>query len=327
MNFQCSNCGANMVFDPSRQQMFCEHCNSVESQKLSGNRSVTVCAACGGEVAVSPLTSASRCAYCGNYLIFDERIEGNFKPDSILPFKISKKDAVDSMKKEFKKRIFTPTTFLTEPTLKDLNGYYVPYFLFDYKARGYFEGEGTKIKRWTAGGYDYTETSHYLIKRELEAYYDNIPADASYGMDDECMDLVEPYDYKLLLDFDPKFMSGFFGEIYNAEPSAFEDRAKGKAKESADDLIRRSVSGYATVSTLSQNVSLEPGRIDYTLLPVWLYVYKYQNKFYRFYVNGQNGKVVGETPVSKKKVFAYGTSMAALIFLGIKLLMMFLEVL
>lgn len=327
MNFQCKNCGANMVFDPERQTMYCEHCESVDSHEQKGDRSITVCAACGGEVILNPLTSASQCAYCGNYLIFDERIEGVYKPDTILPFKISKKAAVECMKQEFKKRIFTPTSFLSEPTLKDLNGYYVPYFLFDYKADAFYEGEGTKIRRWSSGGYDYTETSYYAIRRHMKASYDNIPADASVAMEDDAMDLMEPYDYSQLVGFAPKYMSGFWGEIYNDNASAFEPRAKQKANASAHQLLSQSVSGYSSVRVISENVALQPGKTDYALLPVWLYVYKFGGKIYRFFVNGQNGKVVGETPVSTGKVFSYGLTMAAALFGIVKIGMMLLEIL
>ena len=137
---------------------------------------------------------------------------------------------------------------------------------------------------------------------------------------------VEPYKYDQLLEFDPKYMSGFFGEVYNEEPSAFEPRAKLKAAESAKILIKDSISGYASVSAKSENISMENGRTDYALFPVWLYVYKYKDEIFRFYVNGQTGKVVGKTPISTKKVWAYGLSMAAILFFGLKLLWMILEV-
>lgn len=326
MNFQCKNCGSGMVYDPERKKMYCMHCESVDSHELKGDRSITVCPACGGEIQVSELTSSSRCSYCGNYLIFDERVEGVYKPDTILPFQISKKQAVEAMKEEFKGRVFTPTSFLSEPTLNQLNGYYVPFFLYDYEALGTYRAEGVKVRSWTSGGYDYTERSYYNIARNMRVHFDNIPQDASFGMEDDCMNLVEPYDYRLLTDFDPKFMSGFLGEIYNDSAEFFEPKARARAKDSASVLLRGSVSGYASINSVNEQVEVNPGKTDYALLPVWLYVYKWKDKIYRFFINGQTGKVVGETPVSIKKIWFYGGTLAAVVFLGLKFILKILEV-
>ena len=59
-------------------------------------------------------------------------------------------------------------------------------------------------------------------------------------------------------------------------------------------------------------------------MPVWLYKYDYRGETYRFHVNGQTGKVVGMTPVSKAKVFLYGltafASVSAIMYLAISIL-------
>ena len=48
-------------------------------------------------------------------------------------------------------------------------------------------------------------------------------------------------------------------------------------------------------------------------MPVWQYLYRYRGKTYQFHVNGQTGKVIGKTPVSIGKVFAYGASVFAIV--------------
>ena len=327
MNFQCSNCGGNMVYDPESKKMFCEYCNSYDSHKKEGDDSLSVCPSCGGTINVNELTSASRCVYCGNYIVFDKRVSENYKPDSIMPFIISKKKAVECMKDHFKKRVFKPTDFLSEPTLNSFNGFYVPFFLYDYSLTGHMTAEGRKVRTWSSGGYDYQETSYYNIQRRMCCAYDNVPADASLAMEDDKMDLLEPFDYNCLMEFDPKFMSGFFGEIYNTDASTLEHRAKEKVFESARVLMKDSISGYSSVKTISEVYDYNPGKTDYTLLPVWLYFYKYKDKTYRFFVNGQSGKVAGETPVSVKKVVSYGLTMGGILILLIKILLCILEVL
>lgn len=316
MNFQCKSCGGNVIYSPAKKRMFCPFCDGEDTEEVKGDDSLIVCASCGGELTINELTSSSRCPYCNNYIVFDKRVSGEYKPEFIMPFIVSKEEAVEAMQKEFKKRTFAPISFLHEKTLVGMNGFYVPFFLYDYDVSAKLYGTAKKVKHWSSGNYDYTETSIYRIEREFEAVYDNIPADASYAMDDKTMDLLEPFDYKKMKKFDPKFMSGFFGEVYNDKPESFEVRAKSKVSESADSILNESVTGYTSFSREFQNIEARHNRTDYALLPVWVYEYHFAGRTYKFFVNGQSGKVIGKTPVSLMKVLLYGISFAGMLGLN-----------
>lgn len=316
MNFQCKNCGGNVVYDPERLTMYCEYCGTQDSETVKGDGSTTVCASCGGEISIEQFTSASRCPYCDNYLIFDERVSGNYKPDTIIPFKVSKKSGIELLRKHFCKRTFAPIGFLSDASVKGMTGFYVPFFLYDYVADSSLVAEGVKVKSYRSGDYQITERAYYDVRRKLHAIYDNVPVDASFDFEDDKMDLIEPYDYQKLMEFDPKYLSGFFGEMYNSTPENFAYRAERKVSDSARGIIRNSLRGYSTVRTIDENTTLSKGRIDYTLLPVWLYVYKFRGKEYRYFINGESGKVIGKMPVAISKIFIYGASLAAMVYAG-----------
>jgi len=53
---------------------------------------------------------------------------------------------------------------------------------------------------------------------------------------------------------------------------------------------------------------------DLCLLPIYVVSYRYQNKLYRFLVNGQTGKVSGEKPVSWTRI-AIAVAIAAVLIL------------
>ncbi len=327
MIFKCKNCGGNVVYHPAKKEMYCPHCDSINSEELMLDNAMTQCANCGAPVQTGEYTSASKCAHCGSYLIFQERVEGKYQPNLILPFKISKEQAVEALNTEFRKRVFTPESFLSEKSLEGMNGMYVPFWMYDYQTVYDFEGEGTKVRTWRSGDTEYTETSYYQIVREMNAGFDKIPVDASLAMDDGEMDLMEPYTYAELEDFQVKYMSGFLGEIYNEEADALEERAKGKVQEAMEELMQQSLSGYSRILPRRKDKNLKREGTNYTLLPVWMYFYQYRGKTYRFYVNGQTGKVVGKTPVSKEKVIAYGLSAMAYISVIAALAISVLEVL
>lgn len=307
--------------------MYCPHCESLDSEDIVREGSVSVCGNCGAPLTLNQYTSASRCAHCGSYIVFQERVEGEYEPNLILPFKISKDVAVELLHKEFHKKTFLPSSFLSEKSLEGLEGMYVPFWLYDYQTAYDFAGEGTKVRSWRSGDTEYIETSYYDVIRKMEADFEKVPVDASLAMDDGEMDLMEPYTYQELEGFDAKYMSGFFGEVYNQSAGELESRAKSKVKDASESLMQQSLTGYDTVKTRAKNINMDRKRAHYALMPVWMYLYRYRGKTWRFHVNGQTGKVVGSTPVSKEKVIAYGFSVFACISIISSLIIAILEVL
>lgn len=324
MIFKCKNCGASALYEPSKKSMYCPHCEGIDTEYIVQEGSITQCGNCGAPITIGQYTSSDRCIHCGSSIVFDERIEGQFRPNLILPFKINKDMAVEALNKEFNKRTFTPASFLSEKSLNNMRGIYVPFWMYDYMSHYDFRGQGTKVRTWTSGNTEYIETSYYDVIRQMEADFDKIPVDASIAMDDGEMDLMEPYTYEELEGFDPKYMSGFFGEVFNQGADELEERAKMKAKSASEELMQQSLSGYNTMKAVHKNLNIERNGLYYALMPVWMYQYDYRGESYRFHVNGQTGKVVGKTPVSKAKVFFYGlttmASVSAILYLAIAIL-------
>lgn len=327
MIFKCKNCGGNVVYEPSRGRMYCPHCDGEDSEDTIQGGSLTQCVNCGAPVDVTQYTSASRCEHCGSYIVFNERVEGVYKPHMMLPFRVNKDNAVAQMEKEFHKRVFTPADFMSTKSLEKMVGIYVPFWLYDYKANYNFVGEGTKVRSWTSGDTEYIETSYYEVVRKMDADFDKIPVDASYDMEDGAMDLMEPYDYQQFQDFEPKYMSGFYGEIYNQGAAELEGRAQEKARSASEEMMNASIQEYDSMKPFNKDLNLKRGSVNYALMPVWQYLYKYQGRDYLFHVNGQTGKVVGSTPVSKGKVIAYGASVFALVTAICNLVIGILEIL
>lgn len=307
MYFKCKNCGGNAVYSPEKHALFCPFCESEKSGELSNGTSpeMTICPNCGGEITVEQHTSATQCPYCDSYLILNERVEGDYLPKLILPFQLGKESCKQLIREKFKKYLFAPTDFLAEVRLNSMQGTYVPYWLYNYNTHCSFRGEGTKVRTWTSGNTQYTETSYYAVDRDMDISFDKIPVDASEAMPDNVMDLMEPYNYSQLIDFNPEYMSGFYAEKYNMPANVVEPRAQKKMNDDAAALLKESYAGYNSVRPVNQEIRVKGSSASFGLLPVWKYQYTYNSKDYPFYVNGQTGKIVGEVPVSTKKVWAY----------------------
>lgn len=320
MIYKCVNCGANAIFSPEHGTMFCESCDSINSEKKMPGGGMVSCVNCGAEIEPKQYQSAYKCEYCDTYMIFDERVEGEYEPHLIMPFKISKKQAIENIKKEFGKKLFLPSGFLKEASLKTMEGIYVPFFMYDFFCQYDYEGTGKKVRVWRVGNTEYTETSTYKIERSMDIDFTKIPVDASILMDDETMDLLEPYDYAALEKFQTKYMSGFFGEMKNMEPESVESRARIKAKRDAKELMNQTISGYSAIVPQREDVNLNNTKTEYALLPVWAYTYRYKGKDYHFKLNGQTGKMIGKIPISIEKALGYSSTL----FIGLSAAVMLL---
>lgn len=327
MIFKCNNCGSVMTYSPEHNAMYCEHCDSLESQGVVTAENMSSCVNCGAPIEVGPVTSASKCEHCGCYMVFEERISGEYTPHMVIPFKIGKEQAKGAIKAHVGKNIFVPNSFLKESYLDKVEGIYVPFWMYDYDANYDYHGIGKIIRSWTSGNTEYTETSIYDVHRNMDIDFDLIPVDASAKMVDKTMDLMEPYNYSALEVFQAKYMSGFNGEIYNFSADELELRAREKAQKYSDMLMTETLAGYTINEPTSKNLTLNPAARNYALLPVWRYTYFYRDKNYEFYINGQTGKMVGDVPTSKKLKFGYFGIAFALFTLGLYLLWYLLEVL
>ena len=327
MFYRCKDCGGNAVYDPKKKKMVCESCGNEETQEKIPQEKLHICNNCGAEIESKKTDLALKCPYCGTYVIFEDRMKDAYKPDLALPFVIDRKEAIEIIRKNFAKKMFIPKDFCSTASLESLQGRYVPFWMYDMETHVHFEGEADKVRTWDEDDYECTETSTYRILRDFDVDYDKIPVDASKVMPDKMMDLMEPYKYGELGDFDAKYLSGFQAEVYDEDKNTLLPRAKKKAdKYSQKYLSSYNVEYDAVRPTVNDKKSTEKESF-YSFLPVWRYVYRYQGKNYEFYVNGQTGKAVGEAPTSTGKIIAWFIAVFGSLFFTVEMLLYLLGVL
>ena len=171
-----------------------------------------------------------------------------------------------------------------------------------------YTGKATSVTKYTSGEFEVTETSHYQIIRKMDIQFDKIPIDASKRMADDIMDLMEPYEYKALVEFEEKYMSGFQGEVVNFPEEEEEERAIKKARDDSESLLSETIVGYTTCTPLHKDIQIQKQKARFALMPVWVYKYNFRGKEYIYHVNGQTGKVTGETATDKRKAWGYTLS-------------------
>ncbi len=314
--YKCPSCGGAMQFDPASQKLKCPFCgstfepaeydaqNKAEDSGVPGTEwslnaddmQVFSCNNCGGEVIGDENTGALTCPYCDEPLVLNERFSGSLKPEFVLPFKVDKTAARNAYADYVSKKKLLPAIFKNDKHISDIKGVYVPFWLFDASAKASAEFEGTKE---TKQGED-TKIEYFSVKRSGDMNFKAIPVDASTRMEDDLMDSIEPFDAKELKPFTPAYLAGFMADKYDVSKEECEKRADKRIKNSAVDVLRESAAGdYTTLKTVSSNVTIPSISAHYALYPVWILSTKWNGSIYRFAMNGQTGKFIGNLPVDK----------------------------
>ena len=126
-----------------------------------------------------------------------------------------------------------------------------------------------------------------------------IPVDGSKKMPDAHMDAIEPFDYSELKPFSAAYLPGFLADKYDMDAEECERRADFRAGNTAEDIIRSTVTGYSTCTTVGKDIRVHRGNVKYAMLPVWMLATRWNGKSFLFAMNGQTGKLIGDLPVAK----------------------------
>lgn len=350
-SYSCPSCGSPLEFSADTQHLHCNACgndfdrgnldellqtdeemsresrfdwDSYTPREYTPDDTIRLsdyaCPSCGAEITGDDTLGAAVCPYCGGATIIKKQFEGTLKPDLVIPFKIDKKTAVAKFKEACKKAPFLPDSFTEEKKLEEMSGLYVPFWLFGCDCDATMQFSAEKITCWSDSKYDYTKTDHYRLIRAGEMGFDNLPVDGSLAIDNDYMEALEPFEYEDAVPFDTAFLAGFLANKYDVSAKECEPRANERIEESAERYLRDTTTDFQGVCKEKENVSFSHGKVRYALLPVWMLSMRYEDKVYRYAVNGQTGKVVGEYPTCKKKkrrYFRNTFAIWALITLGV----------
>ena len=332
LEYKCPCCSGIIEFDSSIQMMKCPYCDTTfdvsalqEMDQVLNNpapddmqwqkpdtewtetdgMNVYSCRSCGGEIITDATTGATHCPFCGNPVVMTGIFSGSLKPDYVIPFKLDKERAKQELRKYMSGKKLLPKLFSEENHLDEVKGVYVPFWLFDAEADANINYRGIRARVWRMGDREYTETSYFRLERAGFLGFDNIPVDGSSKMEDDMMESLEPFDFSDAVPFQTAYLSGYFADKFDVAEEDSVDRANARVKRSTEQAFAQTVSGYAGVTPETTSIQLSNGKAKYALYPVWILNTTYQGKQYRFAMNGQTGKFVGNMPVGKKEYWKW----------------------
>lgn len=333
--YKCPNCGADAVFEPNKQQMYCPYCGGyfdiknetvVEERNLSEllkegtvwkEAEVYQCKTCGAKEILEHQEVSMKCPFCGtNNIIKTDELPG-LKPQGITPFKIDNVKTSEIAVTWAKKKFYAPKSFKKSVKAEKITGLYLPVFTFD--ASTYTQYNGRLGKHYTSTyvrngrTYTTTETRYFYVNGSQNVNFDDYLIQASASIPTEMVAKIEPFSTNDALEYRTEYLRGYYANTYSKSG----DECWKECKSGMSRAIERKILSrysYDVVSYLNMDTKISNEKYKYVLVPVYVGHYSYNKKLYNFYVNGENGKIAGKTPVSGWKVFF--TVLLGLILVG-----------
>lgn len=326
---KCPNCGATVTFDPASGMMHCDYCGysrelpksdaeneicemdflsalHIESYNWGEQKKSVQCKQCGAVTIYDVLETAAVCPFCGSTNVMPAATEHTIAPGGVCPFELTKETAGERFTIWLKKKWFAPRKAKKNARPDAFQGVYLPYWTFDAQTTSNFSARA---------GYDRTErdkdgdtrtvTDWEDVSGVFQKFFDDKTVMASKRHQNSFITSCEPFDFSKLVPYSPQVVAGFVAERYSVGLK----EGWELAKRSMQSDLRRDIENYVChrwhadrsdsveFSTIFSKITYK-----YLLVPVWISSFKYKEKVYQFVVNGQTGRVGGNSPVSAWRV-------------------------
>jgi len=339
--FSCPACGAAAEWNPGKQALICPFCGTTspaqveltatgeevikENDLVAALRAIpdsargwdaqktsVKCQSCQAISVFDAERVGQRCNFCGSSaLVPYEEIREAFRPESLLPMKVSETQVRESIRSWYGSRWFAPNKLKRAALTDTVKGLYIPYWTFDAQVHA----------DWTAeSGYYYYVSETYTdaqgktqtrqvqkIRWEwssgsLDNFFDDELVAASRGVRPDLLQKVEPFPTQELAPYKAGFLSGWVVERYQIDLVAAAQRARQIMDAKTNSLCASQVPGD-THRNLSVNTDYSGQTFKHILVPLWLLTYNYGPRNFQVLINGFTGSIAGEYPKSWVKIF------------------------
>jgi len=357
--FSCPSCGGESQWNPAKKALICPFCGTVSPAQVEltatgsevivehdlvaalrgipdsqrGWQAAKKSVKCQSCQAISVFDAANvgqRCDFCGSTaLVPYEEVKEAFRPESVLPMKISNDQVRDSIRQWYGNRWFAPNKLKRAALTDTVKGLYIPYWTFDAQVHA----------EWTAeSGYYYYVTETYRdangqtqtrqvqqIRWEpssgsLDHFFDDELVPASRGVQEAMLRKIEPFPTTTdLVPYNAGYLSGWVVERYQLDLVAAAQEAREEMDAEMERLCAAEVPGDTQRNLQVQN-DYSGQTYKHILVPIWLLTYNYGAQNFQVVANGYTGVISGKYPKSWVKITL--AVLAGLVAAGIALLLM-----
>lgn len=279
------------------------------------------CQGCGAEVVVDTATNlTSRCHWCRQTLSLNSQIANGAVPDAVLPFKLTRDEAVKAITEFTKKRrVFASKQFKKEFKPENVVGVFLPYMVIDGNLTGTLWGEGEHKTRTYSRGTGKNKTTYYdadvySVGRKFDFTVDDLTVEASATRADidvkvntqNVINTILPFDTENAVQYNSGYLGTYTTEKRDLDVDSMTPRVMEQLLSVARSEAEPTLSFYDRgVKWEKEHVEVHGSRWLSVLLPVWLYSYQDANGLIHYIaVNGRTGETMGSVPVNQTRLVA-----------------------
>ena len=328
--FHCPACGAEANWNPAKQALICPFCGTESPATLTTRGADTLivehdlaaalraipdssrgwqapktsvrCQSCQAISVFDADVVGRRCDFCGSTaLVPYEEVKDPFRPESLLPLKISESQARDLIRRWYGRQWLAPNNLNAKALTDTVKGVYLPYWTFDAKADAQWSADAGTYYHVREGNKDVRKVRWTPASGALSHAFDDELICASVGMDSGKLRRIEPFPTGSLVPFDPGYLAGWTVERYQIDLVSAAERGRQEMLNELRRLCAQEVPGD-THRNLVVDATFHDQTFKHILAPVWLMTYVYGAKSYQVVVNGVTGTIAGSRPYSWIKV-------------------------
>ena len=217
------------------------------------------CSSCGAEVVVDTAQATqARCHWCRNTLSVNQQIPNGAVPDTVLPFKISKKEAKESIEQFVgKRKFYAHPQFRKEFTTENVMGVYLPYMIVDANAHANLQGQGeVETRSWTEKNGDtyrtYYDADVYDIERDFDLTIEVLTVESSKDKLDRSgktktnniINSIMPFDTENCVKWDSNYIKGYTSEKRDTNIDELKELVEAQSKDIARFAANKTITKY-----------------------------------------------------------------------------------
>jgi len=338
--FSCPACGGEAQWNPGKKALVCPFCGTVSPAQAEldasgqeiirendlaaalralpdnqrgwqAKKTAVRCQSCQAISVFDPERVGQRCDFCGSSaLVPYSEIKEAFRPESLLPMKLSETQVRDSIRQWYRSRWFAPNQLRNLARTDTVKGLYIPYWTFDAQVHADWSAES---------GYYYYETESYRDANgqtqtrqvqkvrwqpsfgQCDHFFDDELVTASRGIQPALLRRIEPFPTKELTPYRPGFLSGWVVERYQIDLLAAANAGREKMDAQMERLCAQQVPGD-THRNLRVRTDYTGQTFKHILVPVWLLAYTFSSRSFQVVINGYTGVIAGNYPKSWVKI-------------------------
>lgn len=335
IDFKCPQCFATTAYSVPDGGLRCAHCGyyeapsqavvgkaaeefefTLETMSVAGlaqgwgeTRKEMQCQSCQAKTSLPQGHLTHTCPFCGSTQVLQQdAAQDMLRPRFLVPFKVDADVCLKIAREWLGSSWMTPKSLKSLASVASFTGIYLPYWTFDAESLAHWRAQvghqvsdsyyDSSSKSWKTR----TKTVWRWESGQVRRIFDDVLIPGTNSLSLVLLEHLQDFDTSQFVPYEPAYLAGFLAQAYDIQL----DHAWTVARDMMREETRLKCRDQASTSqirqfTMSLDFSDESWR--YVLLPVYVAVYRYENKVFQVMVNGQTGMIAGQRPVDWPKVW------------------------